>query len=93
MTFPASVAPRLLDGRLALITGAGQGNGRALALGLAQVGARVIATDINANTVEETARLVRAGGGQAWSFVLDVTSSEACEALAARDWQCRSSGQ
>ena len=38
MTFPNSVAPRLLEGRLALITGAGQGNGRALALGLAQAG-------------------------------------------------------
>jgi NAD(P)-dependent dehydrogenase (short-subunit alcohol dehydrogenase family) len=37
MAFPSSVAPRLLEGRRALITGAGQGNGRALALGLAQV--------------------------------------------------------
>ena len=45
MAIPISVAPRLLEGRLALITGAGQGNGRALALGLAQADARVIATD------------------------------------------------
>ena len=37
MAFPPHVAPRLLEGRLALITGAGQGNGRALALGLAPV--------------------------------------------------------
>jgi len=83
MAVPPSV-PRLLEGRLALITGAGQGNGRALALGLAQAGARVIATDINANSVEETARLVRTEGGEAWSFVLDVTSPPACEALAVR---------
>ena len=74
----------LLEGRLALITGAGQGNGRALALGLAQAGARVIAADVNAATVEETARLVRAEGGEAWHFALDVTSSPACEALALR---------
>jgi NAD(P)-dependent dehydrogenase (short-subunit alcohol dehydrogenase family) len=84
MTFPATVAPRLLNGRLALITGAGQGNGCALALGLAQAGARVIVTDMNPGTVEETAQAVRADGGEAWSFVLDVTSPEACKALAAR---------
>ena len=84
MTFPTTVAPRLLEGRLALITGAGQGNGRALALGLAQAGARVIATDMNAATVEETAVQVRAAGGTAWAFTLDVTSAEACQALAAR---------
>ena len=84
MALPASVAPRLLQGRLALITGAGQGNGRALALGLAQAGARVIATDVNAANVEETARMVRTAGGEAWSFVLDVTQPSGCEALAAR---------
>jgi NAD(P)-dependent dehydrogenase (short-subunit alcohol dehydrogenase family) len=84
MAFPTSVVPRLLEGRLALVTGAGQGNGRTLALGLAQAGARVIATDMNGSTVEETAKLVRQEGGEAWSFALDVTSAAACEALAAR---------
>ena len=84
MALPAFVAPRLLQGRLALITGAGQGNGRALALGLAQAGARVVATDVNAANIEETARLVRAEGGEAWCFVLDVTQPTACGALAAR---------
>ena len=84
MAFPDTVAPRLLAGRLAFITGAGQGNGRALALGLAQAGANVIATDMNADTVAETARLVREAGGEAWSFALDVTSAPACEELAAR---------
>ena len=84
MIFPDTVAPRLLKGRLALITGAGQGNGRTLALGLAQAGARVIVTDVNARSVAETADAVRAEGGEAWSFVLDVTSSPACKALAAQ---------
>jgi NAD(P)-dependent dehydrogenase (short-subunit alcohol dehydrogenase family) len=84
MALPTNVAPRLLEGRLAFITGAGQGNGRTLALGLAQAGARVVATDVNAATVEETARLARAEGGEAWPFVLDVTSPPACEALAVR---------
>lgn len=77
-------ALRLLEGRLALITGAGQGNGRALALGLSAAGARVIVTDMNATTVEETAALVRASGGTAFADTLDVTDAEACKALAAR---------
>lgn len=47
MAFPDSVVPRLLKGRLALITGAGQGNG---------------AKDMKGSTVEETARLVRHEG-------------------------------
>jgi len=84
MIFPATVAPRLLEGRLALVTGAGQGNGRALALGLSQAGARVIVTDMNTATVEETAALIRKEGGEAWSFQLDVTSAQACEELAAQ---------
>ena len=84
MAFDSSITPKLLEGRLALITGAGQGNGRAFALGLAQAGARVIATDINADNVKETAAQVRSEGGEAWHFALDVTSSEACEALAAQ---------
>lgn len=84
MNYPDTVAPRLLQGRLAFITGAGQGNGRALALGLAQAGARVIATDMNSATVAETATLVRQAGGEAWSYVLDVTSAEACEQLASQ---------
>ena len=75
---------RLLEGRLALITGAGQGNGRALALGLSAAGAHVIVTDMNATTVEETAELVRANGGTAFADTLDVTDAEACKALAAR---------
>lgn len=84
MPFPPHVAPRLLEGRLALVTGAGQGNGRAIVLGLAQAGARVIATDMNEANAAETARLARDSGVQAWSYALDVTSPEACQALAQR---------
>jgi NAD(P)-dependent dehydrogenase (short-subunit alcohol dehydrogenase family) len=66
------------------VTGAGQGNGRALALGLAQAGAKVVVSDINLKLTEETAALVREEGGEAWAFELDVTSDEACYALAAQ---------
>lgn len=84
MSSPNSVAPRLLEGRLALVTGAGQGNGRTLAIGLAQAGAKVVVSDINLKLTEETAELVREAGGEAWAFELDVTSDEACYALAAQ---------
>ncbi len=84
MPLSTTIAPRLLEGRLALITGAGQGNGRALALGLAQAGARIIATDVNPDGVRETAALVRRDGGEAWDFVLDVTAPADCHALAGR---------
>ncbi len=72
----------LLNGRVALVTGAGQGNGAAIAKGLAAQGARVVATDINGSTAEQTAAAIKKGDGEAWSFRLDVTDSSACNALA-----------
>jgi NAD(P)-dependent dehydrogenase (short-subunit alcohol dehydrogenase family) len=84
MELNANMAPRVLQGRLALVTGSGQGNGRAIAVGLARAGARVVATDVNAATAAQTAADIVAAGGQAWAYVLDVTSIEACTALAER---------
>lgn len=81
---PITALPGLLAGRLALVTGAGQGNGRAIALGLAAAGARVVCTDINAVAVAETAALVQAAGGIAWGWQLDVTRHADCVALAAQ---------
>ena len=78
MNSTTSSIPRLLEGRLALVTGAGQGNGREIGLGLHRAGARVVVTDVNQATVEETARMIREEGGSAWAFVLDVTQAEAC---------------
>ncbi|QKH35886.1 glucose 1-dehydrogenase [Achromobacter pestifer] len=80
-----SAAPAgLLQGKLALMTGAGQGNGRALALGLAAAGARVVATDLQAGNAMQTASAIIAAGGLAWSHALDVTDPEACAAIAAQ---------
>ncbi|TCG08674.1 3-oxoacyl-ACP reductase [Paraburkholderia steynii] len=84
MPFPNFVAPRLLESRLAFVTGAGQGNGRALALGLAQAGAKVVVNDINLGLVEETAALIENEGGRAWAFELDVTDADACYSLASK---------
>lgn len=74
----------LLQGRLAFVTGAGQGNGREIAVGLHRAGARVIVTDVNAETVAATARQIADEGGTAWPFELDVTQAQACHALAVR---------
>lgn len=82
MDITSSMAPQVLQGRLALVTGAGQGNGRAIARGLARAGARVVVTDINPASIARVADEIRADGGEAWAYVLDVTSAEACQALA-----------
>ncbi|MFN4240892.1 MAG: SDR family oxidoreductase [Erythrobacter cryptus] len=78
-----------VSGKLALVTGAAQGLGRAHCLALAREGARVLATDINAAGVEETAALINAelGDGTAFALAHDVTSPAQWEAAidAARD--------
>lgn len=75
-------APDLLLGQLALVTGAGNGNGRAIALGLAAHGAEVIVTDIDGEAAADTAREINARGERSWHHRLDVTNVEACRALA-----------
>lgn len=63
------------EGKLALVTGGAQGLGRAHCIRLAQEGARVLATDINAEGAAETAAIVNAemGEGTAFSLAHDVT--------------------
>ncbi|NDZ18078.1 3-oxoacyl-ACP reductase [Variovorax sp. WS11] len=76
------MAPQVLGGRLALVTGAGQGNGKAIAKGLAKAGATVVVTDLNDDSAKAVAAEINAAGGQAHAYQLDVTSHEACQALA-----------
>jgi 2-hydroxycyclohexanecarboxyl-CoA dehydrogenase len=70
----------LLDGRLALVTGAGSGIGEGIAHAMAKAGARVIAVDINAEAAQRTAKAL---GGQAASYACDVSDRKAADALAA----------
>ena len=76
-------------GKLALVTGAAQGLGRAHATRLAEEGARVLCTDINGDGAAETAKLIddALGAGTAFSIAHDVTDPQAWEAAvdAARD--------
>jgi 3-oxoacyl-[acyl-carrier protein] reductase len=62
-----------LTGKVSIITGAGQGIGRATAVKFAKEGAKVAVCDINMTTVDETVRLVRDAGGEAAGFRVDVT--------------------
>ncbi|MEE2789241.1 MAG: SDR family NAD(P)-dependent oxidoreductase [Myxococcota bacterium] len=63
-----------IAGKTAVITGAGSGIGRALALGLAQKGARVALADIDEPALEKTVAEVRARGGFASSHIVDVSN-------------------
>ena len=72
----------LLDGRIAAVTGGGSGIGRAIALGYAKEGARVVVLDINAESAADTAKAIQAAKGQAASFKLDVTGRESCRVIA-----------
>jgi len=72
----------LLEGKLALVTGSGGGNGRALALGLARWGAKVIVTDVNFKGAEGTVEQIRNQGQEAWAYALDVADIEAARQLA-----------
>lgn len=71
-----------LQGRLAVVTGAGAGIGRATALKLAREGADIVCTDIDGDSANATADLCREQGARAWGKVVDAGSAPAMEALA-----------
>ncbi len=73
-----------LDGRHALISGAGRGIGRACSLALASAGATVWAMARSANEVEDTCAMIRAEGGEAHALVGDVTSTADLDRVFAR---------
>jgi NAD(P)-dependent dehydrogenase (short-subunit alcohol dehydrogenase family) len=83
MSTSVSVA-NLLEGQIVLVTGAGQGNGRAIAIGIARSGAKVAATDIQGEAAEKTAAEIRANGGNSLALQLDVTDVKACQAVVER---------
>lgn len=73
-----------LKGRLALVTGSGQGIGLALAKGLAEHGAAVVVNGRSADKVDKAAQLLRAQGLKAETAVFDVVDPAAVEAAVER---------
>jgi 3-oxoacyl-[acyl-carrier protein] reductase len=71
-----------LEGRSAIVTGAGRGIGRAIALQLARTGARVLVNDLDESLAAETASLVREAGGESVHVSGDITAPPLAQQLA-----------
>lgn len=73
----------MLEGKSALITGAGRGIGRATALLFAREGAQVACADVAEAGAKETAAMIEREGGRAIALACDVTSPQQVEAMVA----------
>jgi NAD(P)-dependent dehydrogenase (short-subunit alcohol dehydrogenase family) len=67
----------LLDGQVAIITGAGQGLGKTVALEFAREGSAVALLELNAENVENVRAEIAAAGGEARAYALDITDYDA----------------
>jgi NAD(P)-dependent dehydrogenase (short-subunit alcohol dehydrogenase family) len=72
---------RRFNGKVAIVTGAGDGIGRETALSFAREGAAVVVADIREPAAAETVRLIEADGGKALAATVDVTKSDQVEAM------------
>ncbi|MGB6932244.1 MAG: 3-oxoacyl-[acyl-carrier-protein] reductase [Acidobacteriaceae bacterium] len=70
-----------LDGRVAMVTGASQGIGRACAVALARAGAQVALAARNATKLAEVAAEIEAAGGKAMAFEMDLASEDSIKAV------------
>lgn len=75
--------PRILEGKVAIITGAGSGFGQATAELFADNGARVVVVDIAAEAAERVVATITEAGGEALALTADVTDEDAIRAVIA----------
>ncbi len=79
--FPDIASLWSLDGRVAIVTGAGSGIGRAIALRCAEVGASVLIADVDDKGADATEALIVSDGGTAATCHVDVRNKAATEAM------------
>jgi citronellol/citronellal dehydrogenase len=83
MTEPSQIfKPGLLDGQVCIVSGAGTGLGKATALELGRLGARVALCGRRPEPIEATAAEVEAAGGEAFATAMDIRDDAAVEAFA-----------
>ncbi|MGQ0636433.1 MAG: SDR family NAD(P)-dependent oxidoreductase [Planctomycetaceae bacterium] len=92
LTLPGQPVPPLgetsprrarLSGKVAVVTGAGRGIGRTMALLFASEGAQVVVADINGETAREAAAVIAAEGGAAHATSVDITDTQRVRAMVA----------
>jgi NAD(P)-dependent dehydrogenase (short-subunit alcohol dehydrogenase family) len=76
-----------LDGKVAFVTGAASGIGRATALAFAREGANVVVADIDQRGNQDTVGAIEDLGGQALAVVCDVTRSETSRPRSTTQWK------
>jgi NAD(P)-dependent dehydrogenase (short-subunit alcohol dehydrogenase family) len=70
-----------VEGRVAIVTGAGSGIGEASAIRLAEEGATVVCADINEAAAQATAEKINSTGGKASAYEIDISQSHKCTAI------------
>jgi NAD(P)-dependent dehydrogenase (short-subunit alcohol dehydrogenase family) len=73
-----------LSGRIALVTGAGSGIGRAIAIRFAKEGAHIIVNDMDGRAAERTVQEIEAAGGQGFPFQANISNREEVHGMIAR---------